>query len=307
MENKLTKYIARIKKLYYCLSNLSNSFLELRKKPLFQVAGLALIGFCTVIYANPHEAFNSVFRNKQKLVEVDSNPSEKIDSEMVLGVSDEIVDECDNNSNFIDNQNEWIVDEWWTKENNSSSFIYRKINRGGPRMTYCNKEIYNNFDISFKFSPISNEGNALEEINIIIYVGSLYSIILDQNRDKNEKVKNTYLSVFDNNEKYIYIEDDSKTKREKIHLDNKVPFNKFSRITIKQDCHKGDSVQFVSLSIEYTPDKLKNANAELETVSFEIEDSFCDNKNIFSIGLLQGRSDIIITKFDDFILQTHKE
>ena len=114
------------------------------------------------------------------------------------------------------------------------------------------------------------------------------------------------LTRIDNNDKIIHIKDENEIKKEKIHLDNKIPFNKFSKIRIKQDCYESRAEQFVTLSVEYTPNKLKNANTDFKRITFEIEDSFCDNKNDFSIGLLNGRSEIIITKFDDFILDTYK-
>ena len=199
--------------------------------------------------------------------------------------------ECD--SNFLDNK--WAEDERWLKNEQEFIFIPDETKKGGPKMDFKNLA-NDNFKLTFKFEPVTNENNKNNEINLVIYIGDLYEIVLgDGNR------KNFYLK---SDGKYI---SEIKTKLNIIPFEHPIMFDEWTTIEIDQNVSSNSKTRSIKVSFDYCPfifGKYGCNKNQPEIYLFEIDDSSDPEKvlRLISIGL-RNSSSVIKTKLYYFELE----
>ncbi len=269
-----------------------------RPKNLAMIIGVVLIPFFGDITI-PLLKNDKIIENK---IDIDIN------NEIVNSINPEVkgVNTSDNfncDSDFLDKR--WKVDNWWMQ--NEQEFIYKKEDIfGGPKMIFSDK-LVDNFLISFEFMPIENIDNKDKEINLVIYIGDLYKVVIEKIYKKNYRNE---MESFDS--LYVaYIKDNNKaleygTGAEIIKFENNISFNKWSKIKIVQESSEGLLGKTVTIEIFYFPDNIKNSSQDHEKHVFNIEDtsSFGTLKRELRIGLQIGEKEsTFITKFNCFKLE----
>lgn len=229
-------------------------------------------GFCTVI-------LYAYSINKPIEVYLPMNTGDK--SEEV------IIPECD--SNFLDDK--WEKDEWWIQNGQEFTFVPEVTNKkGGPMMSYKEEKVSDNFHLTLDFESIANVNNKNNEINLVVYVGNLYEIILgDGNRE------NFYLK---SNGKYV---PDIKNNLNKNTLEHSIMFDEWTTIEINQDVSRNSKIRSIKVSFHYCPYVFGISGcvrSQPEEYYFEVEDSSNSEKvsRLISIGLRNSDS-VIKTKF----------
>jgi len=196
-------------------------------------------------------------------------------------------------SNFIDNK--WTEDKRWIQNEQEFTFIPDETGKGGPKIDFKNS-VSDNFHLTFDFEPVANENNKNNEINLVIYVGDLYEIVLgDGNRE------NFYLKA---DGKYI---SDIKNNLNKNAFEHPIMFDEWTKVDISQSVVQDSKKRSVNVSFIYCPYIFGFSNCEKnepEIFYFEIDDSSDPEKvsRIISLGL-RNSSNVIKTKFHYFELQ----
>jgi len=246
-------------------------------------------------------------RNENNINISINDESFKIDKPKIRGV--EAMNDPDCDSDFS-NYGKWKKNEWW--EQDGQKFIYKaeKI-FGGPKMVFSDKKSSDNFLSSFEFMPVENINNKDKEINLVVYVGDLYKIVLEKVYKKNYRNEMESFDSF-----YVaYIKDNNKvseygTGAKIIKFQNNISFNKWSKIKIVQESSEGLLGKTVTIEIFYFPDNIKNSPQDHEKHVFNIEDTspFGTLQRDIKIGLQIGekqitKESIFITEFNCFKLE----
>lgn len=220
------------------------------------------------------------------------NQEEKIGQ--VLSESIGNSSECD--SNFL-NDNKWKKDGWWEKDD--QVFTYNPEDGWGPKMIF-NQKTSNNFHMVVKFVPILNEK---KEINLVIYVGNSYKIILGDGNNTH-----FYLKQGDN-----FISETNSNFAGPIELANRIRFDEPVEIEMIQNMMNDSNVINVSLNFRYFPEENKNSGqiiARKKPYIFQVNDSLhYNNEKEISLGLLYSERSktTIVTKFNCFKLENRSK
>ena len=208
--------------------------------------------------------------------------------------------ECD--SDFKNNK--WSIEGPWSRDtNNPQRFTSVLDNQfGGPKMKY-KKPISDNFHLTLDFIPITNENNSENEMNLVVYVGNLYKIVVGDGNNEN--------FYFKKDDKFI-----STLKKEqvlpngKISFPNKIRFDEWVTIDIDQNIPDYSTIRTITINFFYTPHggyKKENLERRLAgPYTFEINDSSPPDKvsRKIRIGLVSSKN-TIITEFKCFKLENY--
>ena len=200
--------------------------------------------------------------------------------------------------------NKWSIEGHWSRDtNNPQRFTSVLDNQfGGPKMKY-EKPISDNFHLTLDFIPITNENNSENEMNLVVYVGNLYKIVVGDGNNEN--------FYFKKDDKFI-----STLKKEqvlpngKISFPNKIRFDEWVTIDIDQNIPDYSTIRTITINFFYIPHggyKKENLERRLAgPYTFEINDSSPPDKvsREIRIGLVSSKN-TIITEFKCFKLENY--
>ncbi len=232
-----------------------------------------------------------------------NSESYKIDKSKVKGAKATNNLDCDSD---FSNYGKWEKDKWWKQDGQKFTYEAEEL-FGGPKMVFSDKKSSDNFLSSFEFMPVENINNRDKEINLVVYVGDLYKIVIEKIYKKNYRNE---MESFDS--LYVaYIKDDNKvseygTGAKIIKFENNISFDKWSKIKIVQESSEGLLGKTVAIEIFYFPDNVKDSSQDHEKHVFNLEDtsSFGTLQRDIKIGLQIGeKKSTFITKFNCFKLE----
>lgn len=235
---------------------------------------------------------NLYLDSKSAKVEENDNQNQENKDGQVKSKFIENNSECD--SDFLDD-NKWGKDERWIQNGQEFVFIPDKTKKGGPRMDFKDL-VSDNFHLAFDFKSVANENNKNNEINLVVYIGDLYEIVLgDGNRE------NFYLK---SNGKFV---PDIKNNLYKNTFEHPIMFDQWMTIEINQYVPENSQRRTISVSFYYCPyisGKDECNKGEPEIYSFEINDSSNPEKVSRLIGIgLRNSDSVIKNKFLCFELE----
>jgi len=287
-ESKLQEGIKRyFEKPLNQLANVLMATFKMSFYPLLITAIVLLMGF--TVFPEPTSYFVSML----SFGKISYKSGEEKVQNLPQYFPIERTSKCD--SNFIDDK--WIIEKRWKqdKENPQRFISELNIKLGGPKMDY-RYVVPDRFHLELDFVPIYDEVIQEKSINLIIYIGDFYRLVLGDGN-----MNEFYLKQGEE-----FIPELVVTQREKnIPLPNRIQLNESVRIDIDQSAPEYSKVRTITVSFQYTPAELENAQPiSTKSYVFQIEDSLSVDivSRQISIGLLYNENPII-TEFYCFKLE----